>query len=325
MKNSGKQLEKLVRLVEESYKDSPHTEIYTNHKIPNKDGVDREIDVLIITKINGISINIAIECKDYASKISVDKIEAFHSKCLRLPQINKKIFVSGNGYQRDAVNAAKDFGIELLTAENLNRNYIEGIIPIRQIKPVIHDEVKNLVLTLDCHEEKTKEIQKIFDNIIFNNDCSEESNILILLKKAIHVYSKEIFSLSLLEYMKLAERKSNNLILWIPFELGFNECYIKDEKANMIKLFHAAFQVKVQLVFILPQNISGRSIKHTNGMIKAESVDIQTSEGLESHIIIRDNCEIDFFVTENQQTRKLETLFTYNPKTDKFTKDNVEI
>lgn len=77
MKSNGKQLEHIVCLIEESFKDSQNTTIYSNHKIQNKDGRNREFDILITTKVNEYEINIAIECKDYKSKVSVDKIEAF--------------------------------------------------------------------------------------------------------------------------------------------------------------------------------------------------------------------------------------------------------
>ena len=89
MKNTGKQLERVVRLVEESYKDSANTQIFSNYKLPNKDGEEREIDLLIVSKINGFEICIAIECKDYNTRVSVDKIDSFQGKCSRLPQIHR--------------------------------------------------------------------------------------------------------------------------------------------------------------------------------------------------------------------------------------------
>ena len=236
MKNNGKKLEHVVRLIEESFKDSPNTAIYNNYKLPNKAGRDREIDILIVSKINDFDINIAIECKDYNSKIPVEKIEAFHSKCLRLPQISKKIFVSSNGYQEDALNAAKDFGIELLTAEHLTADYVKTIIPIRQMKPIIHGEVRNVVLNFNSDIEKLKTIQETYNGVIFNNDCSEETNILILLGKAINQYKKEIFGLALLEYMKIINNQANDIILWVPFDLEFNGCYIKVDEEKLSKL-----------------------------------------------------------------------------------------
>ena len=37
-------------------------------------------------------------------------------------------------------------------------------------------------------------------------------------------------------------------------------------------------------------------------------------------MIIRDDEVSEFYITENKQTRKLETLFIYDPKTHKITK-----
>lgn len=137
MKEKGLQFERTIRLIQEAFKDSESTQILTNYKISNESGNNREIDILIISKINDFEIYIAIECKDYKKKIPVEKIEAFQSKCDRIKQINKKIFISSNGFQSDAVNSASYYGIELLTANELSRDYLEKLLPIRQIKPEI--------------------------------------------------------------------------------------------------------------------------------------------------------------------------------------------
>ena len=52
---------------------------------------------------------IAIECKDYEKPVPVKDIEAFNTKCDRIKSINKKIFVSKNGYQKDAIPKIKRF------------------------------------------------------------------------------------------------------------------------------------------------------------------------------------------------------------------------
>jgi len=88
--NNGKQIEKLVRLIQEALKDFPGTQIFSNYKITNNSGRKREIDVLLKTNINGYEIIIAIECKDYKTPIPVEKIEAFNSKCQRIKGISKK-------------------------------------------------------------------------------------------------------------------------------------------------------------------------------------------------------------------------------------------
>jgi len=321
MKNTGKQLERVVRLIEESFKDSAHTKIYSNYKIPNQSGRFREIDVLIVSKINGFEICIAIECKDFNSKIPVEKIEAFYSKCLRLKQINKMIFVSTKGYQEDALLAAKDFGIELLTAESLTADYIQQLIPIRQIKPIIHREVRNVVMSFAADEGTLKVIQESYTGEVFEDGNDElPLNALVVFDQAIDTYKKDVFGLALFEYMKLTGQNKDSIIIWPEFGLKFNGYYIKNSVGERIELLDAKFNVKVEFRFIIPEVISGRSLKHADGSTKADSFDIQIKKGLESHMVVKNDSKIDFFVTENKQTRKMQTLFTYDPKTDKITK-----
>jgi hypothetical protein len=62
MKKDGKKLKKLVRLIQDSLKNSANTVIHSNYKIPNTSGRKREIDVFIVSKVNDFEIKIAIEC-----------------------------------------------------------------------------------------------------------------------------------------------------------------------------------------------------------------------------------------------------------------------
>ena len=48
--------------------------IYSNYKLYNNNGINYEIDIFIVIKINDFEVNIAIEFKDFKSKVSEDKI-----------------------------------------------------------------------------------------------------------------------------------------------------------------------------------------------------------------------------------------------------------
>lgn len=132
----GQTFEVINQIIQEVFKDSPETEILYNFKIENRSGRKREIDILIVGIINGIEIKIAIECKDYKNKVSVEKIEAFNSKCLRIPSINKMIFISKKGFQKDAINAANEFGIELYKLENIDEEEVKKWMIVALPKPV---------------------------------------------------------------------------------------------------------------------------------------------------------------------------------------------
>jgi hypothetical protein len=320
MKKKGAQFERTIRLIQEAFKDSKSTQILSNYKIPNESGNNREIDILIISKINDFEIHIAIECKDYSKKIPVEKIEAFQSKCDRIKQINKKIFVSSNGFQSDAINSANYYGIELLTASELSREYLENLLPIRQLKPEILRIVNNAVLNFDATEENLNELQKTFTGEIFNESDNSSTNINIVLDEAITKYRREIFALALFEWMKMENKNNEEITFPVKFGLQFSGSYIIGLNNERITLLSGTFDVLVKFGFIYPQMISGRTLKDKNGNIKANTINVKIKDNLESEMIIKDNEISEFYVTEDMQTRKLETLFTYNPKTDKITK-----
>ncbi len=133
---SDKIFETVNHIIQTSYKDNPNTKIHQNYKIPNRGGRKREIDIFIETKINDIEIQIAIECKDYSSKVSVEKIEAFKAKCERIPSINKKIFIAKEGFQEDAKIAAEEFGIDLYLLKEIDKEQVLGWLITEIPKPV---------------------------------------------------------------------------------------------------------------------------------------------------------------------------------------------
>lgn len=320
MKEKGLQFERTIRLIQEAFKDSESTQILTNYKISNESGNNREIDILIISKINDFEIYIAIECKDYKKKIPVEKIEAFQSKCDRIKQINKKIFISSNGFQSDAVNSASYYGIELLTANELSRDYLEKLLPIRQIKPEILPIINNSVLHFDSSEDNLKEIQKIFNGEIYSDIDNSVTSMNIILYDAIIKYRREIFGLALFKWMKMSNKNNEEITFPVNFGLQFSNSYIVGLNNDRIILLNGTFDVLVKFRFIYPQMISGRSLKDKNGIVKANTVNVKIEDNLESEMIIRNNEVSEFYVTENKETRKLETLFVYDPKTDKITK-----
>ncbi len=109
----GKALEQLVAAIQDYLKDSKDTNIIRNAKLYNRSGVEREIDVFVQTKVQGMELGIAFECKDYSDKVGIEKIDAFAQKCRELPQINKKVMVASSGFTEGVVKEAQNQGIEL--------------------------------------------------------------------------------------------------------------------------------------------------------------------------------------------------------------------
>lgn len=121
---AGKALEQLVVAIQEYLKNSPDTLIVPNAKLKDHINLKREIDVFVRTKVQGGSIGIAFECKDYKGKVDVEVIEAFNSKCNDIPEIHKGIIVSSNGFTAGAQTKAQFYGIDL---------YQIGNVPLKEI------------------------------------------------------------------------------------------------------------------------------------------------------------------------------------------------
>ena len=132
----AKLLETLVEILEKSISET--AKIERNKKVLDGDGVNREIDVYVEETLNKRTYITAIECKNYESPISVEKIDAFYSKCLRIPVINKKIYVTTSQYQKGAIEKAEKLGIELCRIKEITDKFriqqfgTKGIASIRK-------------------------------------------------------------------------------------------------------------------------------------------------------------------------------------------------
>lgn len=318
MKNNGKSLEKTIRLIQETLKDSENTEIFNNYKIENESGQKREIDILIVSSINDFDIKIAIECKDYNKKVPVKEIEAFESKCDRIKQINKKVFVSTNGYQADAINTAKYYGIELHTANKLKKEDIQGWFPIKQMGLQIESKFIAPTLYLDTTQEILDTILKEFNGIVYRENINEPIKIEKLLIEAIENNKRVIMNLAILEWIKLEETQKGESFP-IEFRLDFDDYYIKSTDIEKIKLFGLTSSVYVKFVKRDATILSGRIVKGSKENDITKSITIDVGGNIKSDIIIDKNEELTFFATnEKGESEKLKSLFTYNPKTKKF-------
>ncbi|EKG9565900.1 restriction endonuclease [Vibrio parahaemolyticus] len=119
MNNNGRKYEAFVASLQQALLDSEewmaqkNIVIERNKKIVDKSGIEREFDLYWEYELAGICYKTVIECKDYASKISIDKIDAFVGKIQDIPDI-KPIFATKVGYQSGAKKKAEKHDIELL-------------------------------------------------------------------------------------------------------------------------------------------------------------------------------------------------------------------
>ena len=313
----GKRTEKIVALIQESLKSFPNVQILPNYRIKNKSGRKREIDVLLITDINGFEIKIAIECKDYKSSIPVEKIEAFNSKCARIEGVSKKVFVSTNGYQADSIEAAKDFDIELFDLEDISTDEILKWLPVKQLKPNIKIQLPlNLIIDKDEVPEIPTDSK---GNLIihFKNGSKPNALITCIWNHIVVIQQDEIQAIMRLEFMKGKCRNNSNLSSIIPCKLNTPGAFVYDKDGSKVKLI--AVEVKLVTWFdIIAPTISEAKKYYNSKGIKARTLSIDNGKNGKAEII-QTKDGIDFFHTNKDGlSEKLVVLGEYNPKTGKY-------
>ena len=317
MNENGKILEKTVRLIQEVLRDSQSTKIYNNYKLKNESGNYREFDVLIISNINGFELKIAIECKDYSKAVSVSQIEAFNSKCQRIKGISKKVFVSRKGFQKDAIDSANYFDIDLFTADKITEKNVLQWLSMKQLKFKLCEEISDLVLSLDITtSNELQELNKSFDETIYNPKGDSE-NIKELIWDTIK-YNREIFTkLCLIEWIKIDD-KEKEPTLKVPFNLELQNHFIKF-KEKKIALFNISLSILVQPYYENVKIVEGRNLLNKDKDSVAKSITFEVGNNQYGDVVIDPKNELSFFGTNKDgELKKLELLLKYNPKTKKF-------
>lgn len=104
----------------------PNANISRNVLIEGKlSKTNREIDILIESHILGVSITIAVECKNWNSKLDVSHVGTFIDK-LKDVGITKGVMISKLGYSESAHNRAKselELQLQVLDFENIPDHY----------------------------------------------------------------------------------------------------------------------------------------------------------------------------------------------------------
>jgi hypothetical protein len=83
-------------------------------------GCDREIDILIQSKVSGYDISVGIECTSVAKPVEIRVLESFKEKHRKVG-VNKTIVVSKKGFTKSAKEYANKNHIKLLTFDTAGR------------------------------------------------------------------------------------------------------------------------------------------------------------------------------------------------------------
>ncbi|HDZ9330019.1 TPA: restriction endonuclease [Vibrio cholerae] len=125
MSNNGRGYEEFVASLQtalfesEKWTDLRNIQIEQNKKIEDNFGIEREFDLYWEYELAGITYKTVIECKDYASKVSIEKIDALLGKVRDIPDL-KPIFATKTGYQSGAKVKALSNKVELLIVREQN-------------------------------------------------------------------------------------------------------------------------------------------------------------------------------------------------------------
>ncbi len=118
-KNTGKAYEEFVGTIQQSLINAEgmshlkNIKVEVNKKIKDRDGIDRQFDVYWEFVLGGYEYKTVIECKDYASTVTIDKIDAFIGKTNDIPGL-RLIYATKTGYQSGAKTKAEKHKIDLL-------------------------------------------------------------------------------------------------------------------------------------------------------------------------------------------------------------------
>lgn len=139
--SNGRDYEVFVQSLQQAMLDSERfseqktIKIERNKKIEDNFGIEREFDLYWEYELAGVLYKTVIECKDYASRISIEKIDALIGKIRDIPDL-KPVFATRTGYQRGAEQKAKQNRIDLLVVrEQRDDDWIdkEGNSFIREV------------------------------------------------------------------------------------------------------------------------------------------------------------------------------------------------
>ena len=148
MKNTGESYEIFVKSLHEALLHletlgiQKNIKIETRKKITDNCGIDREFDLYWEYELGGITYKTVIECKDYNSAVSVEKIDALIGKIKDLPDL-KPVFATKIGYQSGAQKKAERNKIDLLVVRKpLDSDWVDeqGNPLINKVQITIHIE-----------------------------------------------------------------------------------------------------------------------------------------------------------------------------------------
>ncbi|OJW31542.1 MAG: hypothetical protein BGO54_13855 [Sphingobacteriales bacterium 46-32] len=151
-----KKFEQFVAEIEQALRNMPGVTVTHDAKQPACYGVERQIDVLIKYDTGVFSKTIAVECKNIASKVSIEVVDAFASK-LKSIGADEGIIVAANGFQTGALKAAVHYGIKTFQLSEAT-----AIMEYLQSYPLFPFEIKQEVLEIHAGFNYVSPVNDLF-------------------------------------------------------------------------------------------------------------------------------------------------------------------
>lgn len=110
-------------------------QVEQNIKLSGQSNTKRQIDVYWEYELAGEVFRTAVECKNHASRIKMETVDAFASKLKDL-RMSKGIIVSAEGFQSGAIKQADFHGITLVKIDPVKDEDLEG--RLQKVTVTIH-------------------------------------------------------------------------------------------------------------------------------------------------------------------------------------------
>ena len=177
LSNDGKGYEQFVGLLQQALINAEFitvqkdVKVQLNRKITDSCGVEREFDLYWEYELAGITYKTVIECKDYNSRISIEKIDALIGKIRDIPDL-KAVFATKKGYQSGAKSKAKHNRIDLLIVREQNDSDWQDRDGMPLLKKI------NINITVQT-PPKITDFQCLSDPEWVNKNINEDPSVLI--------------------------------------------------------------------------------------------------------------------------------------------------
>jgi len=153
-KNTGRAYEEFVQSLYQAilasdilgFGSQKNINVEINKFLKDRNGIDRQFDIYWEYSLGGIVYQTVIECKDYESKISIEKIDSLIGKLNDFPNL-RGLFATKSGYQSGADIKAKQHNIELLVIRQQNDEDWTD----KNGEPLIKEININMVALLPAH------------------------------------------------------------------------------------------------------------------------------------------------------------------------------